>query len=105
MNAYSETPYRCLAPVPRTARREVANEPITTEPDLKVCATRAQEHPMNALTQEFLDQDPDPTETREWIESIQAVIHTEGAERAHQLLEKAVDEARRADGTMPLRSC
>ncbi len=29
---------------------------------------------MNALAQEILDQDPDPTETREWIESIEAVI-------------------------------
>ncbi|HEX5352938.1 MAG TPA: pyruvate dehydrogenase (acetyl-transferring), homodimeric type [Rhodanobacteraceae bacterium] len=56
---------------------------------------------MNALAQEFLDQDPDPRETREWIESIEAVIGAEGTERAHQLLEKLVNETRRAGGHLP----
>ncbi|HEY8230368.1 MAG TPA: pyruvate dehydrogenase (acetyl-transferring), homodimeric type, partial [Rhodanobacteraceae bacterium] len=56
---------------------------------------------MNALAQSFLDQDPDPRETREWIESIEAVIGAEGTERAHQLLEKLVDETRRAGGHLP----
>ena len=49
---------------------------------------------MNALAQSFLDQDPDPRETREWIESIEAVIGAEGTERAHQILERLVDETR-----------
>ncbi|HEX5487988.1 MAG TPA: pyruvate dehydrogenase (acetyl-transferring), homodimeric type [Rhodanobacteraceae bacterium] len=56
---------------------------------------------MNAVTQEFLEQDPDPRETREWIESIEAVIDADGTERAHQLLEKLVDETRRAGGYLP----
>ncbi|MGH8147132.1 MAG: pyruvate dehydrogenase (acetyl-transferring), homodimeric type [Rhodanobacteraceae bacterium] len=56
---------------------------------------------MNALAQEFIDQDPDPRETREWVESIDAVIHAEGTERAHQLLEKLVGETRRAGGHLP----
>ncbi|MGN6193113.1 MAG: pyruvate dehydrogenase (acetyl-transferring), homodimeric type [Rhodanobacteraceae bacterium] len=56
---------------------------------------------MNALAREFLDQDPDPRETREWVESIEAVINAEGTERAHQLLEKLVDETRRAGGHLP----
>ena len=56
---------------------------------------------MNALAREFLDQDPDPRETREWVESIEAVINAEGTERAHQILEKLVDETRRAGGHLP----
>ncbi|HEX5953724.1 MAG TPA: pyruvate dehydrogenase (acetyl-transferring), homodimeric type, partial [Rhodanobacteraceae bacterium] len=56
---------------------------------------------MNALAREFLEQDPDPRETREWVESIEAVINAEGPERAHQLLEKLVDETRRAGGHLP----
>jgi pyruvate dehydrogenase E1 component len=56
---------------------------------------------MNALAQSFLDQDPDPRETREWIESIEAVIGAEGTERAHQILERLVDETRRAGGHLP----
>ncbi len=58
---------------------------------------------MNALAHDFpyLDQDPDPRETREWVESIEAVIGAEGTERAHQILEKLVDETRRAGGHLP----
>ncbi|MDE2225144.1 MAG: pyruvate dehydrogenase (acetyl-transferring), homodimeric type [Xanthomonadaceae bacterium] len=56
---------------------------------------------MNALAQSFLDQDPDPRETREWIESIEAVIGAEGTGRAHQILERLVDETRRAGGHLP----
>ena len=42
---------------------------------------------MNWLT-DVLQNDPDPTETREWIESLKAVIDHGGPERAHQLLER-----------------
>ncbi|HET8900120.1 MAG TPA: pyruvate dehydrogenase (acetyl-transferring), homodimeric type, partial [Rhodanobacteraceae bacterium] len=49
----------------------------------------------------FLDQDPDPTETREWVESLDAVIKADGPERAHFLLDRMVGEARRAGGQMP----
>ena len=37
---------------------------------------------MNWLN-ELLQDDPDPTQTREWIESIKAVIDNDGAERPH----------------------
>jgi pyruvate dehydrogenase E1 component len=30
--------------------------------------------------------DPDPEETREWLESIDSVLRVHGAERAHYLL-------------------
>jgi pyruvate dehydrogenase E1 component len=56
---------------------------------------------MNIVAQEFIEQDPDPRETREWIESIEAVIGAEGTGRAHQILEKLVDETRRAGGHLP----
>ncbi|MCC6193962.1 MAG: pyruvate dehydrogenase (acetyl-transferring), homodimeric type [Burkholderiales bacterium] len=56
---------------------------------------------MNAEAQEFLEQDPNPLETREWIESIDAVIDAEGTVRARQLLETLVDETRRAGGDLP----
>ncbi|MDQ2972591.1 MAG: hypothetical protein M3R20_06385, partial [Pseudomonadota bacterium] len=56
---------------------------------------------MNDIAQDILDQDPDPTETREWIDSIDAVIGADGTERAHWLLEKMVDETRRAGGHLP----
>src|SRR5574337_1255304 len=56
---------------------------------------------MNNPLTAMLNQDPDPSETRDWLESIEAVIDAEGTERAHFLLEKLVDETRRAGGHLP----
>ena len=37
--------------------------------------------------------DPDPVETREWLDSVDAVVETEGRERMGQLLDTVVDYA------------
>jgi pyruvate dehydrogenase E1 component len=39
-------------------------------------------------------QDPDPDETRDWLESLQGVIESEGAEKADYLLGRLTDRAR-----------
>jgi len=46
-------------------------------------------------------QDADPAETKEWLESLQAVIEREGPVRAHYLLEQLVDFTRRSGGHLP----
>ena len=46
-------------------------------------------------------QDQDPQETREWLDALSAVIHAEGRDRAHQLLEDVLDHARQAGVDMP----
>jgi len=48
---------------------------------------------------EWADQDPE--ETREWIESLEAVIEREGTERVHFLLEGLIDKARRSGAYLP----
>ncbi|MGF1642629.1 MAG: pyruvate dehydrogenase (acetyl-transferring), homodimeric type [Thiotrichales bacterium] len=53
---------------------------------------------MNAVTQ---PQDHDAQETQEWIEALEAVIKHEGIERAHYLLERLVDQARRSGANLP----
>ena len=50
---------------------------------------------------DILDQDIDPTETREWVDSLDAVISHDGTERAHFLLERMVDTTRRSGGYLP----
>jgi pyruvate dehydrogenase E1 component len=45
--------------------------------------------------------DIDPQETREWLDALAAVIEEEGAERAHYLLEKLIDKARRSGAYLP----
>jgi len=48
-----------------------------------------------------LTPDIDPQETREWLDALAAVIEEEGPERAHFLLEKLVDQARRSGASLP----
>ncbi len=46
-------------------------------------------------------QDIDPLETREWVDSLDAVLEIEGPERAHFILEQLVDKARRSGAYLP----
>ncbi len=48
--------------------------------------------------------DIDPLETQEWIEALDAVLEEEGANRAHFLLEKLIDKARRNGTHLPFNS-
>ncbi|NRA53702.1 MAG: pyruvate dehydrogenase (acetyl-transferring), homodimeric type [Gammaproteobacteria bacterium] len=45
--------------------------------------------------------DVDPQETEEWIDALEAVLQEEGPERAHYLLEKLIDKARRNGTHLP----
>ncbi|HSN38567.1 MAG TPA: pyruvate dehydrogenase (acetyl-transferring), homodimeric type [Burkholderiales bacterium] len=45
--------------------------------------------------------DADPQETQEWLEALESVLEHEGAGRAHFLLEKLVDRARRSGTYIP----
>jgi pyruvate dehydrogenase E1 component len=45
--------------------------------------------------------DTDSQETQEWIESLESVLEREGVERAHFLLEKLIDKARRSGAYLP----
>jgi pyruvate dehydrogenase E1 component len=48
-------------------------------------------------------EDLDPVETQEWIESIDSVLRVHGAQRAHFLLERLIDYARRSGAYLPFR--
>jgi pyruvate dehydrogenase E1 component len=48
-------------------------------------------------------EDVDPIETREWLESIDSVLKSQGAERAHYLLEQLIDHTRRSGAYLPFR--
>ncbi|MFC4487666.1 pyruvate dehydrogenase (acetyl-transferring), homodimeric type [Tepidiphilus baoligensis] len=49
---------------------------------------------MSVQSQHHVHPDPDPEETREWLDALDAVLEHEGAERAHALLETLIEEAR-----------
>jgi pyruvate dehydrogenase E1 component len=49
-------------------------------------------------------EDSDPDETREWLESIESVLRTQGPQRAHYLIERVVDQARRSGAYLPYRA-
>ena len=48
-----------------------------------------------------LPNDIDPQETKEWIEALESVLAADGPERAHYLLEKMIDKARRRGAYLP----
>ncbi len=62
---------------------------------------------MSAQLDQVLAQaanDPDVIETKEWLDALEAVIETEGPERAHYLMERMVDLARRRGAQIPFSS-
>ncbi len=48
--------------------------------------------------------DPDVMETQEWLDALESVLDQEGPERAHYLLERMVDLARRRGAHIPFSS-
>ena len=48
--------------------------------------------------------DPDAIETQEWLDALESVLDQEGPERAHYLLERMVDLARRRGAHIPFSS-
>jgi pyruvate dehydrogenase E1 component len=53
---------------------------------------------------EDLRNDVDPGETQEWLEALEAVFEEEGVERAHFLLEKMIEKARRSGAHLPYQA-
>ncbi|OOZ36305.1 pyruvate dehydrogenase (acetyl-transferring), homodimeric type [Solemya velesiana gill symbiont] len=45
--------------------------------------------------------DIDPQETQEWLDALEGVLENEGIDRAHYLIEKLVDKARRSGAYLP----
>jgi pyruvate dehydrogenase E1 component len=45
--------------------------------------------------------DSDTNETQEWLDSLASVLANEGAERAHYLIERLIDQARRSGVNLP----
>jgi pyruvate dehydrogenase E1 component len=55
---------------------------------------------MNPL-HDLLNQDLDPTETREWTDALKSVLAADGPDRAHYLLQRMVDHTRQAGAHLP----
>jgi len=56
---------------------------------------------MSAVPQLPAANDPDALETQEWLDALEGVLEREGPERAHYLLEKLVEKARRSGAYIP----
>ena len=53
------------------------------------------------MTIENKKHDIDPQETKEWIDSIKGILNTQGIDRAHFIIEKMIEFARRNGVKMP----
>ncbi len=56
---------------------------------------------MSAVLKFDAANDPDALETQEWVEALETVIEREGPQRAHYLLERLIDKARRSGAYIP----
>jgi len=56
-----------------------------------------------AQPEEHVIEDVDALETQEWLEALEAVIDREGPKRAHFILEKLIDKARRSGAYLPYK--
>ncbi|MBA3903470.1 MAG: pyruvate dehydrogenase (acetyl-transferring), homodimeric type [Rhodocyclaceae bacterium] len=59
---------------------------------------------MSAMPNSLLPSDPDTQETQEWLDALEAVIEQEGPERAHYLIERLVELARRTGINLPYKA-
>ena len=50
------------------------------------------------------EQDLDPQETRDWLDSLDSVLEHEGPERGHYLIERLIDLARRRGTHLPYKA-
>src|SRR5499427_6003110 len=81
----------------RCWKPQVSNRRIA--PDIH--QTHQAEASMSAVPQFPAANDPDSIETQEWLDALEAVLEREGPERAHYLLEKLIDKARRSGAYIP----
>ncbi|HXY06080.1 MAG TPA: pyruvate dehydrogenase (acetyl-transferring), homodimeric type [Burkholderiaceae bacterium] len=56
---------------------------------------------MSAIPSPTALDDPDAIETQEWIEALDSVLEREGPDRAHYLLERLIEHARRSGAYIP----
>jgi pyruvate dehydrogenase E1 component len=50
------------------------------------------------------ERDIDPDETQEWVDALDSVLRTDGALRAHYLIERLIDKARRSGAHLPYKA-
>src|SRR5947209_3227503 len=75
--------------------------------DIRTRPKIIQETIMSAQLDQVLAQaanDPDVIETQEWLDALEAVIEAEGPDRAHYLMERLADLARRRGAQIPFSS-
>src|SRR5215208_6614405 len=59
---------------------------------------------MSAVPQFPAANDPDALETQEWLDALESVLEREGPDRAHFLLERLVEKARRSGAYIPFNA-
>jgi hypothetical protein len=63
-------------------------------------ATQEEDDVSEDLSQD-VSQDRDPAETQEWVDALDSLLAYEGTERAFQLLDEVLSEARRKGAAVP----
>ena len=79
---------------------ESVNQEKTPIADVKIKKTK-QTKLVNEIKISSNSEDIDPVETKEWLESISAVLENDGSERAHFLIKQLIDQSYKAGSKIP----
>ena len=91
-----------IPPIQSGYKRVIRGMPGSAPVKRGTDAAPSTDHGFDHMADQYSDpNDQYPEETREWLESLAAVIDREGAERAHFLLDRLVELARRSGAHLP----
>ena len=93
--------------IPPSTEKLIEEAETATNPDIKV-ETKVieptqikQTRLVNEVKMVSSNDDIDPIETKEWLDSLSAVLQNDGSERAHFLIKQLIDQSYKAGSKIP----
>ena len=89
----------------KTAKKKENILPVTEkiiEQAESAIIEKPKEQPSTKIYAQPNGADIDPTETQEWLDSLEAILKKDGTDRAHYILKKLIDEAYKEGSNRPL---
>ena len=93
--------------IPPSTEKLIEEAEIATKSDIKVetkiveSKQIKQTRLINEVKMVSSNDDIDPVETKEWLDSLSAVLQNDGSERAHFLIKQLIDQSYKAGSKIP----
>ena len=89
--------------IPPSTEKLIEEAETATKSDTKVTEPKQikQTRLINEVKMVSSNDDIDPVETKEWLDSLSAVLENDGSERAHFLIKQLIDQSYKAGSKIP----